>query len=1026
MGKCISTPPNESKRTITTQSINALENEAVESKHSETEQKKQSINDLENETPQFKQQHSKTEASIPPQDKIKQTNPAVECIQPQFVVDMDVFQTNGTNCCGANNYDFNIKQCDHINRLIHGLMYYQSINPSDNNFTTFCVDIYKQLIDDHIHLVTKHSQQLEAIHQQLVEDKRFGECSINECARIQRHYTDNRRNKRVSDKKISKSTYDAKSAFYAETFDSIHHYLFHLFHLGMRTKNNEHKSQNNEHKSQNNEHKSQNNEHKSQNRSNNNNKYGYKDYEFIRKQQIISEHRKHIPFLMNRFGTHNTKFNIQVNNDADFISANNDTEKIFTDSLFERIERGLCSLDTIKKLYFFINDEEYDTDAFREDVEVDDLLLKSNIYNEIENADKLFGLIKTHINEDTLCSSSFSTGLIFYYWDWYKNTKQFDDDEIFNMNDHGGHAISSLYVNKKYNTFKQEILMHIDIEEYNDLVLLKAQIHVSTKRAKQIRSDAQESDYRTSDFHYDIPNDAPLSISNLISLILYCDFSNLSTEFSATFRRNELYEPLCSIKSRNREFWWLSKTLRETVQCFRDVQVARGDGPFYSGVSMVMAIPEFCIRLCSPTSTSYHIEVAMNFATRDGMIIQLNNTGHYYASFLSFFKCSWISKYKEESEVLWFGGEYRINIQSIRIIETAQNFEPLFRSLYLFDCMCNGTNVWLSGMEAKTHDAKVISSLLTETHDINAYVIQTFKLFSVQKHQIIINISNLNEYFGKMHHLIMHSVKDQLLDQWNSNDYDFSSHSNLMLSTVFKLFQNVQHVIVYTSHLNGETIYPFSLILFCQNIIHSLSWTKIEIKAACETVTKDSWINKIWSLPKCLSKIKLTYKANKFDIRLQNKSRKNVYGFWEESLIITREGLQMKQEESKEAKIAKKHKFKSTEKSIKSCYAVVYELSDRKWIVAGNGGWSEVHLCSDLLDKSFRILAWTVKEQQVLMNCNVANVCKYKQKSKTFYSFTDENNDYYGLKFYKSNSGIKQAKQFFQSVVSVIKNDTST
>lgn len=32
----------------------------------------------------------------------------------------------------------------------------------------------------------------------------------------------------------------------------------------------------------------------------------------------------------------------------------------------------------------------------------------------------------------------------------------------------------------------------------------------------------------------------------------------------------------------------------------------------------------------------------------------------------------------------------------------------------------------------------------------------------------------------------------------------------------------------------------------------------------------------------------------------------------------------------------------TTEKSIKSCYAVIYELKNRKWVVSGEGGWSEV------------------------------------------------------------------------------------
>ena len=56
----------------------------------------------------------------------------------------------------------------------------------------------------------------------------------------------------------------------------------------------------------------------------------------------------------------------------------------------------------------------------------------------------------------------------------------------------------------------------------------------------------------------------------------------------------------------------------------------------------------------------------------------------------------------------------------------------------------------------------------------------------------------------------------------------------------------------------------------------------------------------------------------------------------------------------------------TTEKSVKSCYAVIYTLKNRKWAVAGEGGWSECHLCLDTLDNSYRILAWTVKSQEVL------------------------------------------------------------
>ena len=70
----------------------------------------------------------------------------------------------------------------------------------------------------------------------------------------------------------------------------------------------------------------------------------------------------------------------------------------------------------------------------------------------------------------------------------------------------------------------------------------------------------------------------------------------------------------------------------------------------------------------------------------------------------------------------------------------------------------------------------------------------------------------------------------------------------------------------------------------------------------------------------------------------------------------------------------------SNEKSIKSCYAVVYEFENGTWKVSGEGGWSEVHLCHDSSDNSYRILAWTVKKQKVnlhilLFLLNYARMC---------------------------------------------------
>merc|ERR1711879_324358 len=77
----------------------------------------------------------------------------------------------------------------------------------------------------------------------------------------------------------------------------------------------------------------------------------------------------------------------------------------------------------------------------------------------------------------------------------------------------------------------------------------------------------------------------------------------------------------------------------------------------------------------------------------------------------------------------------------------------------------------------------------------------------------------------------------------------------------------------------------------------------------------------------------------------------------------------------------------------------------------------------DLEDGSFRILAWSVDSQQVLLNSNVNEHCTYKASKKdNFHSFTDENNVKYGLGFHKSPEALGQAKEFLDTVRAVIKD----
>eukprot|EP01084_Bolivina_argentea_P057358 104793_1 len=154
------------------------------------------------------------------------------------------------------------------------------------------------------------------------------------------------------------------------------------------------------------------------------------------------------------------------------------------------------------------------------------------------------------------------------------------------------------------------------------------------------------------------------------------------------------YEPVESIKKRNSIYGWMSKILRETVELFGGYSANKTlSGPFYSGMGVVMTIPSFNIRLCSPTSTSCTIEVAVKFSGDHGIIIQLDNPRVNPYFYLRGFNCCWISRYKEEDERLFFGGWICIKMVSIRIRNTLKNYENFIFSLCCLDVMVSAGDV---------------------------------------------------------------------------------------------------------------------------------------------------------------------------------------------------------------------------------------------------------------------------------------------------------------------------------------------
>ena len=246
---------------------------------------------------------------------------------------------------------------------------------------------------------------------------------------------------------------------------------------------------------------------------------------------------------------------------------------------------------------------------------------------------------------------AFSTGFVFKYKD----------------SDHG----DNMFVKAVHQNLKEEVLEsgHLSAAEWLEFVELKARKYMNSKRVKKMKGVTKEHIY---------------------AIILYCDFSALCTAFSETFRLQNVFESMESVKQRHSQFAIFGEFLVELVLNFGINGYHNNEkGPFFCGLNCILNVGSFAITLKGPCSTSTHREVAVNFAKSKGIILKLDNDT-YSASRQEFFDCSWISNYFEEAERLWIGGSRPLRIVSIVIVQSAKNYRNMMRALFLFDAIYIG------------------------------------------------------------------------------------------------------------------------------------------------------------------------------------------------------------------------------------------------------------------------------------------------------------------------------------------------
>eukprot|EP01084_Bolivina_argentea_P267017 453126_1 len=302
--------------------------------------------------------------------------------------------------------------------------------------------------------------------------------------------------------------------------------------------------------------------------------------------------------------------------------------------------------------------------------------------------------IKDNLDDTVENTGRYAFGVRYFYWDKYKG----------NM----------MYVQKDKQTLKEEIVEnYLDKDEY-DSIYQRGTYLITTNIAKKIVAFKSK---------YDIIKDEPMHMSNIMVVYMYCQFDELCTDFSKTFRPILKNESLNSMKNRNAKYWWMSKILRETVEYYGSKMKDSKITKYYHGTSN-LTFDLFVVKAKGPVSTTISIDAAKQFTKRiadQGILVEFAP----YSPNLTAFNCSWFSPYPAEEERLFFGGNGLLQIQNLTLLTDEgkeEEFKKYIKSIRRFHCFVRGSELNIVYDEndqdiddVKEHLTSTYNNITTET-----------------------------------------------------------------------------------------------------------------------------------------------------------------------------------------------------------------------------------------------------------------------------------------------------------------------
>ena len=271
----------------------------------------------------------------------------------------------------------------------------------------------------------------------------------------------------------------------------------------------------------------------------------------------------------------------------------------------------------ISVVHSFVKGDGGDTDAVIEDLEKEG---DSNILGEKQETSdsiSIWSICQKFIAQTTGAKDVYSSGWRYFYWPLYADNEA-EERVVFKgrsgtyvTESNPGYNLKDWFIPQKYKDLKEEALHNrcfpLSLFQWK-MVAKKAEIKLhewnKSKKSRKLLCNYGFSSQIWKE-SYCIADGTPISLAHVIAILMYCNYTEASYEFSRTFRKISAIESDRVLKQRHSEVSIWGKLLREAIECFGEkVQERQDIKAFYHGVSREMVFPGTSIKLNGPVSTT--------------------------------------------------------------------------------------------------------------------------------------------------------------------------------------------------------------------------------------------------------------------------------------------------------------------------------------------------------------------------------------------------------------------------------------